>query len=262
MLKYFGVFSAMVKKTFAYRTDFIFGVLGSFISLFFIWFIWSAVFNSSTGIIAGFTFEQMISYMCLSVIFHSIISSGSREFDIEHDVRTGRIAMRLINPVSYPLTIFSRDLGAKAVKMVFKIIPVIIVTYLILNVSSPISWLFVPSLCISYLISYTMVFFTGIMAFWTKGSIWGIRMSRDVIVNLLSGSMIPIIMFPDWLGNVAMKLPFISLFHIPVSIYLGNISGTVIYYQLLLQILWLVVFIVPVYLIWKKAEKKTFVQGG
>ncbi len=260
--RYYGVFITRIKGAFAYRFNSAVRIIASFLSLFIIWYIWKAIYASATGsVIGGFTFPEMMSYMTLAVVFNAILMTF-QEHEIEGDVRSGKIAMYLIKPVSYPIVCFFRTIGTKFSEMFMRIIPLLVVAFFVINIPLPVSWIFLVSLLLSYLINYNLVFLTGMMSFWTKGGIWGIRLSRIIIISIFSGSLLPLVMFPDWLAQIANMLPFITMFHIPVSIYLGSLTGAQIFSSLLLQLLWLGLFTSIAIIIWKRAEKKVFVQGG
>jgi len=103
---------------------------------------------------------------------------------------------------------------------------------------------------------------TGLYAFYSSGHIWGIRLSRQMIQSIFSGALIPLVFFPQWLMNVANVLPFIAIIHIPISIYLGAISGTAILSSIGLQVFWVLVMTGLSCLLWMKTRNKIFVQGG
>lgn len=262
LYKYYGIFLTSYRNAFAYRFEYVTRVITGFMHLIFLWYLWTAIFSSSTtATISGFTMAQMISYIALVSIFQVFIFSA-REFDIESDVMHGNIAIQLTKPTSYPLYIFFKELGSKLSTVFMHLIPFIIVAFVVLNVSHPVSWLFIISLGFSFLINYVLAFMTGLWVFWSKGWIWGVRLSRIVIADIFSGGILPLAFFPGWLAAIANVLPFITLIHIPISIYLGKFQGAEIYSYIGLQIFWLVVLTGIAYFIWKRAEKKMFIQGG
>src|SRR5690606_16955934 len=66
---------------------------------------------------------------------------------------------------------------------------------------------FALSVILSYAISFNIDYATGLTSFYTE-SIWGINMAKDVIVMLLSGVLVPIPLFPDYLQGIVQFLPF------------------------------------------------------
>ncbi|MBU3905260.1 MAG: ABC-2 family transporter protein [Nanoarchaeota archaeon] len=260
--RYYGIFISRIKESFIYRFSSFVQVIASGISLFIIWYIWKAIYASAgTTSIGGFAFPEMMTYMTLSVIFNMVLATF-QEHEIEREVRSGKIATYLIKPVSYPLVCFTRTIAGKTSQIFTRLIPLLIVAFFIIKISIPVSWIFLLSLGLGYLINYNLVFLTGLMTFWTKGNIWGVRLSRTVIVSIFSGSLLPLIMFPEWFVEIANMLPFIAMFHIPASIYLGSIASTDIISSLLLQGFWLILLTSFTFIVWKRAEKKMFIQGG
>lgn len=260
--RYYGIYITKVRESLAYRFHYIVRILASFISLFIIWYIWKAIYASATGaMIGGFEFSQMMTYMCLSVIFSAFFMTF-QEHEIEREVQSGSIAIYLTKPVTYPIVCFFKTIGTKSTGLFIQVLPLIIVAFGVIRISAPVHWIFLLSLSMSYLINYVLVFLTGLTAFWTRGGIWGIRLSRIILGSIFSGSLLPLVMFPNWLANIANVLPFITIFHIPASIYLGRIVGAEILTSLLLQTLWLMLLVSLSVIIWKRASKKIFIQGG
>ena len=67
---------------------------------------------------------------------------------------------------------------------------------------------------------------------------------------------------PDALRIVLTYLPFASLSYTPVMIYMGIYTGSQIAFSMVLQIFWLVFFVVVSKLLWKSAMKHLCLQGG
>ena len=87
-------------------------------------------------------------------------------------------------------------------------------------------------------------------------------MARHTVSDLFSGAMIPIFLFPAFLMNIAYLMPFQAIYNIPLSIYIGKITGFDILNSIFVQIFWLAVLSAISYLVWKKAENKIVIQGG
>jgi ABC-2 type transport system permease protein len=90
----------------------------------------------------------------------------------------------------------------------------------------------------------------------------GVRIIAAVGSDFLAGAIIPLPFFPDGVRQVAELLPFAAMQNMPLRIYSGDISGSDIWYGLLLQVFWLVVMLMLGKLLMKRALKKVVVQGG
>jgi ABC-2 type transport system permease protein len=78
----------------------------------------------------------------------------------------------------------------------------------------------------------------------------------------MAGAMIPIYLFPEWLKKIAYFLPFQAIFNVPLSIYVGKITGYEILVGVGMQLFWLSVLAILSFGAWKIAEKKIIVHGG
>jgi ABC-2 type transport system permease protein len=81
-------------------------------------------------------------------------------------------------------------------------------------------------------------------------------------MSLLSGSVIPLWFFPDWLEKLAIYMPFQGIYYIPTSIFIGKITGVEIAFSIATQIFWLLVCYGILRFVWHKASQKVVVQGG
>lgn len=262
-MRYFGLTASGIKESAAYRTELFFRSVVSLLTLMVMWFVWYSVFSSSeSSVIRGFTFPMMITYIAVSAMIKPMM--GSRmDFAIEEDVRTGRICNIITKPVSYPIFRLFRGLSTPFVSIFMNVMPISLVCFLLLGVSFPQNPLaFLVSVALGFVVSYLMVFMTGLFSFWTAGSIWGIRLSKEMVSDVMSGSIIPIYFFPDWLAAIAGFLPFQAVYNVPLSIYIGKIAGDAMLFSIGVQVFWILALGAVCFLFWKMAEKKVIVHGG
>lgn len=257
---YFKITEMSIKNYFAYRVELLGGLINSFISLIVLWFVWNAIFAS--GSIEGITLPAMITYVAISAILRTYGYFGL-EFEIEDDVRTGSIANYLVRPFKYPLYCLFQQFGNLLGTLAIVTIPMIVIGFFLLNISMPANLIaFLVSAILGFFLSFLISFLTGMWSFWTKGSIWGLRMARYVFSDLFSGAIIPLFLFPAWLMNIAYLFPFQAMYNTPLLIYIGKTTGFDILNGILIQIFWLAILSTITYFVWKRAESKTVVHGG
>jgi len=250
------------KEEVVYRVEFIMSIVGSIIYIVVFWFFWNAIFKSyGAGSLQGFTLPMMITYSSISAIL-VLYSRSMIEFFIEENVKTGFISVILTKPINYPLYYLFRELGATFFKFLTRGLPIFLIAFFILNIYLPASPIFFLSVFLGFFINFFIALITGLWSFWTAGSIWGIRFARQVIADILSGSIIPIFLFPTWLSNIAYALPFQATQSIPLLIYIGKTNGLEIFNALSIQIFWIFLLGGLSLVMWKFAEKKTLSYGG
>lgn len=85
---------------------------------------------------------------------------------------------------------------------------------------------------------------------------------KNVFVNVLSGSMIPLWFMPDWMQGVLRCTPFSSIYFTPVQIYMGQLTVPEILQRFAVQIIWILLLLLVGKVLWSKGQKKLVVQGG
>jgi ABC-2 type transport system permease protein len=251
-----------LKEETVYRAELIVSFIGSIITLAVWYFLWDAIFKAyGAETIKGFTFPLMITYLAINGVLR-FYNRSAIEYWMEDDVRSGFVSILMTKPFKYPIYYFFRDLGRFSFSLITRGIPLLLIAFLFLHISLPTSPIFFLSAALAFVINYLMLFLTGMWSFWSSGSIWGIRFTRSIISDIMSGTMIPIILFPEWLRQIAYLLPFQAIYSTPLLIYIGQTSGSAISDSLLIQLSWIAILSVVVFLVWKRAEKKTVSQGG
>jgi ABC-2 type transport system permease protein len=204
----------------------------------------------------------MLTYLVVASMIRPLIGS-IMDFAIEEDVRSGRIGNIITKPVSYPLFRLFKGFSSPILSLGINVFPIFLISIFFIGISMPVDFLsFSVSVVLGFFVSYLLVFLTGMWAFWSEGGIWGIKLSKDIISDILSGSIVPLYLFPEWIANIAKMLPFQAMFNIPISIYLGKIAGVEILYSFLQQLFWIAALGSISYIVWKQAEKKVIAHGG
>ena len=85
---------------------------------------------------------------------------------------------------------------------------------------------------------------------------------KNVIVKVLSGTLLPLWFMPEILRKIIKVTPFESIYFTPIQIYLGEISGLEILYKMFIQVMWIVILGLIANAFWKRGTKKLVVQGG
>jgi ABC-2 type transport system permease protein len=120
---------------------------------------------------------------------------------------------------------------------------------------------YLASLVLALGVNFLISTLVGLVAFWTL-ELFGFNVIVRFLSEFLSGGLIPLWFLPPWARRIAELLPFQSLAHLPLSIYIGKIEGAAIWIALLKQAAWVVVLSALAWLIWRAAERKIIVQGG
>lgn len=251
-----------------YRANFFCFLIGEIMSCFIMFFVWKAVFTSSTSeTFMGFTMEDMVVYLFITFLTGYLTYSDGT-YAIATEIRDGSIAMRMIKPCSFDMCFLFQELGNKIINVLFIFAPIVLgVECYRWAITGACQFdvahflLYVVSLVLAYLISFYFNVSYGFMAFYLK-NLWGADILKECIINFLSGATIPLAFMPDALAKVLNFLPFSSLSYTPVMIYMGMYTPSQIAVKMLLQVFWLCFMIAMSKVIWNHAVKRLCSQGG
>ncbi|WP_308636062.1 ABC transporter permease [Paenibacillus silvisoli] len=263
MSAYYYFFKMRILTTLAYRFEVFTAVASNAVMLLATVFLWKAAYRG-IGSVEEVSQHQMIVYAILSVVMGAVLSVSVQD-EMYYRVREGNIATDFIKPVHLLGMFLAEDLGNTVSALVNRAVPLILLSSVLFTPPLPASFaallLFIPSLMLSFLLLWLMGAIVGMIAFWVL-ELGNLGIVKDAIVRILSGSMIPIWFFPDWMGTVSAFLPFQYMYQTPLSIYIGVISYSQAGIALVVQAVWIAVLALIAYAVWQRAKRVTLIQGG
>ncbi len=255
--KFLGILKMKIKEIIAYKIDFLTWMLLMPMHFAIQYFLWKSIFsNSTTEVIRGFTFNDMVIYYLLTMIISTLIFTFIDKFTADR-IRYGNFIRYITKPISYFKFTFIRHIAAKLFSLLVQISPIIILAIILLDINATqINFiLFIISAMLASTLSFIFVFTFGLAAFWLK-RYDGMRFLRQGFVWLFSGAGIPLVFFPESLQTIFNYLPFQYLMYIPISIFLGRYDLISALTQISIQIFWIVALYMIMRLIWEKAITK------
>ncbi|MGQ4668691.1 ABC transporter permease [Metabacillus halosaccharovorans] len=261
--KYLSIAKVTMQNTMAYRFNYIISLLSSFIFILSMFYLWKSIYADKTEL-AGFTWEQMKTYLFITFLSNTLVSWYS-ETRISRKILDGSVAMDLLKPIDFQKARLSETIGSSLVEGFIAAIMISIFVVLFAGIILPkdlwTALLFIFSLVISLGIKFGIVYLFSLLCFWTTSSI-GIAWSRAAITNLFSGALIPLTFFPEWLKSIAYALPFQGIVSIPASIYLGKLEFINAFQLIGLQVFWMIGLWLLGKLMWNFAVRQITIHGG
>ena len=101
---------------------------------------------------------------------------------------------------------------------------------------------------------------TNITVLWTIAG-EGTTQLLSVAIVVLSGMVVPLALFPDWLQPFLMWQPFAGLMDLPLRIYSGNLPPDALGGILLRQALWAIALVLFGRWLLAKGARRLVVQG-
>lgn len=245
-----------------YKSNFYLFTLNRIVEVIVYIFVWQAIYNQ-TGETGGFSLSQMVMYYILAISFSSIATWGINEM-MAHSIRNGQINKELLNPISYFKYYFGINLGEIAFATVIGIATFVICS-IFWQLALPANFIDFILCILVILLGIPVTFFiqmiVGTIGFYTN-SIWGMQILRRAIIQIFSGIIAPISLFPLWFQELSKFLPFKELIYTPINIWLGKISYNEIIFVIIKQIIWGVILYVVAKLFFNHSVKKLTINGG
>ena len=254
-----GVFQTGV----VYRFGFIFTILSNMIYMGVVYYLWRSIYQGRETL-RGLTFNETFLYVALgSAVF--ILLKTYTDWYIAYDIREGTIVHLLIKPVDYQLYQMFFSFGYILINLAGITAPTLLMLFGVFRVDVALGiglLLFPLSLLLAFLVSFALDYFVGLLAFYTESG-WGLSMTKEIIISVLSGALIPLQFFPDAMQTVLNWLPFRAIFHIPLMMVTRPAEPLENYLSMLaVQIFWVVVLFLGTRLFYRQAIKVLRIGGG
>lgn len=257
---------AYSKKNFisnsVYRFDHYMGIFSTCLQVFIFWSIYKTLYGGA-GDVDGITMAMVTTNFIMSLGLRSAFSIN--EYYLPSRISNGSIGNELLKPINFKGIMLAEDFGNICFKLIFQFIPALLIAIFTVGMLKPVSIFafvcFIISAILGFFVLWCISFLVQTTSFWII-NVWSIITIKNVFINVLSGSMLPLWFMPDWMQGVIKFTPFSSIYFTPVQIYLGEISGMGILISFMKQCLWILFLYSIGEFLWKKGIKKLVVQGG
>jgi ABC-2 type transport system permease protein len=254
-----AIYTIRLKEVYAYRLNLLVWLLNPTLQLILLATVWRAVYDGRSSI-DGVSLTAMTTYVSLSTL-HSLLLRDDAIQWVEQRVRTGVIAMDLLRPIAVREQVMWGQLAQVTTRLgtVVMMFPVALLFSGFTATSA--GGLYLLSTTMGWLISCFINQLLSAISFWTL-ELGGLTFLFFVVNAFLSGAAVPLWFMPDWLAGALQLLPFQATVYTPVSIYVGQLTGTAAWQAVGVQALWLIGLASLTTLVWRRALRRVVVQGG
>jgi ABC-2 type transport system permease protein len=252
-----------IQQRMMYRYDFLLGFVFMAISFFVMIFLWKAIYQGRE-VMSGFSFDELITYFILMELFDNL--APIRVFRIlKEDVKQGFISTYLLKPVNSLRYYCTEGISNSASRFLFYLLPFLVIYVSVKSFIAPVSILnlaltFLMSI-IAIIMSILLYLLLGCSTFWIVEN-GNINWAFNFFLTFVAGRLIPIQFLPNWLSSFLSYTPFISLYNLPGSIYLGKLSMVEIGIQFLIQGTWIAVLTTALIIIWNRGINRLELVSG
>jgi ABC-2 type transport system permease protein len=280
-MTWWTILRVSLEERLVYRGDFALGTLMRFLPIITQIFLWWAIFEAiragdGTGAaikdsvgdanIRGYSYEDFVAYYLLTMLARAFSSMPSLASGVAQQVRDGEIKKYLVQPIDLVGFMLLSRIAHKLAYYSVAIGPFALVYFLCRGYFP--GWPDPTTLC-AFLASLVMGFVLGFFLEISIGmiSLWFLEVSSLLFVYMLlnfflSGHMFPLDMLPDSIGAVVQFLPLQYLAYFPAAVFLGKVQGPDLAMGLLIELAWILFFIVTCRVMLHRGLKRYSGFGG
>lgn len=252
-----------IQTALAYRFDMLSTIFVQCIVMFAISYFWIAAYGGTDSVL-DVSKKSMLTYTTISILMGNLLTMNVQSRIIDN-IRTGNVALDMLKPVNIYGIYLAEDIGELVISFFQRVLPLLLISTFMFGLPAPASVahfaLFLPSFVLAYLINWLLAALLGLWAFQAI-SLGPMKAVKSYIIKLLSGSIIPLWFFPYELQVVLELLPFVSIYQVPLGIYIGKYSIQEGILRMGLQLFWVLVLWGIFQAVQKKMVVRVLVQGG
>jgi ABC-2 type transport system permease protein len=263
---YLAIAHGAFRRYSTYRAATLAGAFTNTVFGFILAYTFLALWQARPGL-GGYDTAQAVTYIWVSqsLLVTVAVWGGGFQDDVQDRFRSGDIAVDLYRPVDFQGWWLATDLGRAAFHLVARGVLPTLAGVLVFDTRlprSPYVWtVFLLSVLLAVVVSFGLRFLVSLTGFWLHDS-EGIRSVMLVVAMFFSGMLLPIGLFPGWLGHLAAVLPWAALIQIPTDVFLERRTGLSVLTGLGFQAGWAVLLLAAGRAAQLLATRKVVVQGG
>ena len=256
---------ATIKKNIIYKFSHLSTVTSILISMFIQLFLWRALLPDGATYQNGeeISYSTMTGYVFISALLQMLTTSYLLD-NTSSKIRKGDIVFNLLRPRGLLFVTLCESAGEGIYKLLFIIAPIGCVLGILFGVHLPdIFFLLLFSIAVinAFLLVFFFEYLISLTGFWIVQT-HSLGVFFWSIFSLLSGAMIPIWFFPEWLQQLASCLPFNLAFFFPISVFTGEIDAVAGLQGVIAQIIWLSVLGLLAHIMLRRGLRKIVIFGG
>ncbi len=262
MKKYFVIFKNSLQANLVYRFNTFALFLSEGLSLLVFVYLWMSIYYQGNQM-GNYTFKGLIIYYIFSKFVILTVNASDVSRLVGDAIREGKIVSFLTKPLNFLRKELFYYLGGVVYKfIVFTPIFLLAIFLFFKDINFGglpllLFWLFV---FIAIIINFLIQYIVGILAFYF-GSVFGLSFAAFTISHFLSGSLVPVDLFPPVLLTVTKYLPFKFIVFVPISIITGRIEMGEIFPLLGTSLVWIIVLYLSANILYKKGLNKYEAYG-
>jgi ABC-2 type transport system permease protein len=223
METYLKLISKSFQRSIAYKLEYYTSLANAFLYIFIFTSVWKTVAREHPESLGGWSEETLIQYAILSTLIK--VSYGRNESLLTTKIKSGDIAYDLLKPYHLTLMYISDSIGVSLFQFMARALPLMIFSFFFFGTMPSIGIItfvkFLLCYCMSYYIYLCFGFALSCLAFFFT-EVFSFMILYSALVTLLSGSVIPLNIFPESVQRIVSYTPFPYLYFYPTAILVNT----------------------------------------
>lgn len=263
MRKYLQVIKNTWSEMFTYRVNFLMWRIRTVLQFLTIYLLWAAIMPKDSPLF-GYTYSLMLTYILGTALLSSLVFA-SRSYEIGDDINQGNLSNFLLRPINYFLFWVAKDIGDKAMNIIFSIVELTILFIffhppLLIQTSPQYLIPFLLAIFLALILWFIFNILVGLIGFWSEET-WAPRFILMVVISFSAGGLFPLDILPNQIFSILQILPFSYLLYFPLKIYLGQLGITSILISMSISLVWIALLYFAIKTIWARGLKIYTAQG-
>lgn len=225
MYKYWEISKINMKAQLAWRADVVFNMLFTITKILFAYLLWGIIFQGKS-MIGQFTFHGMLSYYVISSFLSQLEMSEGISNEIHDRIRQGSFSKYMVIPVNIETYFMFMEIGVVGFYFVFDLIAAVTWKYIFriqfqFTDNPLILGCAVVMIFLGLLFMVQLNFLLGIMTLKYQG-IGTFLMIKNNLMELVTGTIVPLALFPSIVIEVMKCLPFYYVTYLPSMLLTGQ----------------------------------------
>lgn len=223
--KYREIAKIYLKAQLVWRADTIFNMIFTVCKIIFAYLLWGIIFEGKETV-SGFTFHSMLSYYIISSFLSQIEMSDGVSGEISERIRNGTFSKYMVIPVNIEKYFLAMETGIVTFYLAFDFLAAAIWIFIFriqfVFTTNTIMILFALSMILLGLLFMVQLnYFLGILTLKYQ-EISTFLMIKNNLVELITGSIIPLILLPDPIIAFMKVFPFYYVTYLPSMLLIGR----------------------------------------
>lgn len=258
MGKYLEVSRTYMKTQLVWRADVIFNMIFTITKILFAYLLWGMVFQYKE-MVGQFTFHGMLSYYIISSFLSQLEMSEGISNEIHDRIRNGTFSKYMVIPIEIEKYFMAMEFG-------------IVLFYIIFDFVAAVIWVFVFQIQFAFAADVLLIicavvmtilgmifmvqlnYFLGLLTLKYYG-IGTFLMIKNNLVALVTGSIVPLALFPEMVVGIMRLLPFYYVSYLPAMLFTGMCKDEAIA-GIVVIACWCLVMQFIINVVWKKYLRK------